>query len=198
MKKERLHPKRQRGSARTGALAASFVVTVSAAAGCKKTSSQNISIARDSDGKCRMHMAVSCPPNATCNPPPPMVIDCPANLARPDDPTPITRRPPGKETWLRRPPRIWVSEGKCTYAAEYFCAPPGDKAAGQCTEPPQPASIECSGGGDVGVAVTRKIATFTYKDISGVCHRVAPMDCTTGPYGGECDPPEGEVVACER
>src|SRR5690554_2857920 len=92
MKSAGLHRRNERGS-RKSALAASFVVTFAAqgAAGCKKQPAEqqvdvieagrrkepSRSIYRDPFGECRLAHEVSCPVGATCNPPPPLLIDCP-------------------------------------------------------------------------------------------------------------------------
>lgn len=175
-------------------LAASFVVVVPVSAGCRKTSAgdQNASasVYRAPDG-CRISHPMSCPPGASCNPPPPEPVDCPPSLRDAGDPEPVARRPKGKEDWLRVRPSLWVG-AQCTYQPEYFCAPPGKRD--QCTERGPIVTIPCKAKAeaDGGKSGTYELASFVYKDGLGECRRVPAMECTTG----RCDAPEGDVVTC--
>ncbi len=205
MKKE-THPRRTTRRSCKSALAASFVVTFAAhgAAGCKKQPVESgdppepprprvssASISPSPFGDCHLYENPSCPPNVTCNPPPPIVIDCPPDMRDAAEPA-VTRRPPGKEDWLRVKPRLWVSnQTTCMFEADYFCAPPGKPW--ECTERPKAISVPCTTD-DAGT--TRKLESFVYKDGLGVCRKVPATECTAGVRGSCEDLPEGEVVPC--
>src|SRR5438132_11262274 len=117
-------------------LAASFVVTVAVLPGCRKTGmapreTETASVWASPDGKCFLNVPQHCPANATCNPPPPPEIDCPASMRDAAAPPAITRRPAGQEDWVRVKPAVYGYAGSCQYTTESFCAPPGKPHA--CT-----------------------------------------------------------------
>src|SRR5262245_27097892 len=68
-------------------------------------------------------------------------VDCPKNLLRPGEAPPISRRPAGKESWVRVRPWLYFEAGKneCTYKPEWFCSPPG--AYAQCSATPASVSV---------------------------------------------------------
>ncbi len=188
------------------ALAASFVVTVAAlpSAGCKKTSvgdgtsgsgTETANVYRDSySGACHYTTPEHCPKNATCNPPPPREVDCPPNLRDAAvDPPAITRRPPGKEDWLRMQGSIWSADAtSCMVNHETFCAPPGKPIS--CTQN-ETQKVPCTKGtADAGQFVTSfQVASFVWKDVTGKCHKTEPADCISNK---RCEIPEGEIVPC--
>jgi hypothetical protein len=194
MEKHRAHRRRK-------ALATSFVITIGTAAagtvaeGCKKQGvdgheSNRTSLRRQSnDGECYLDQHISCPKNVSCNPPPPMRVDCPPELRDAGDPPAVTRRPPGKEQWLRVPAELWFLGKECQYRPEYFCPMP--PASGACTTP-ELVKVGCRNDPDAGA---RTIDAFAYKDGLGVCRKVAAGPCTIG-RRGDCLPPEGDPVPC--
>lgn len=175
-------------------LAASFVVVVPSAAGCRKTSGgphgESVSIYR-SGNECHLSHHFSCPRGVHCNPPPPARIDCPPSLRDAGEPEPVTRRPSGKEDWLRVKPALWVG-AQCTYNAEYFCAPPG--RPDECTSPGPAVTVPCKlqAQADGGPTGSYELASFVYQDGLGACRRVPAMTCSSG----RCEPPDGDVVPC--
>jgi hypothetical protein len=207
MKERRRQPRR--------VLAASFVVTVAAApsiAACKKTpltdgdppaGNESAYVNRREDGKCYMSVPEHCPKGASCNPPPPQQVDCPANMRDAGDAPGVARRPAGKEDWIRIPGGLsYMAPGKCSYMAERFCAPPGKPYT--CTPYPTGVEIKCSkiepdgGTPDSGrpwayVPTDFKVDPFTYKDGVGTCHQAPALDCSTG---RRCEIPETPVVPC--
>src|SRR5690606_19320466 len=122
---------------------------------------------------------VSCPKGASCNPPPPMQVDCPPDMRDAGDPPAVTRRPPGKEDWLRVTPRLWstTTGTTCNYQPEYFCAPPGKPY--ECTPHPKTVTVGCT----MGDAGTRQVDSFVYKDGLGACRKVPASECKPSPRG---------------
>jgi hypothetical protein len=188
-------------------LAASFVV-ISVMPGCKKMSGatdpeppreRSASIFRADNGNCELMVPISCPKNATCNPPAPEIIDCPPSHRDAGDPPSITRRPKGKEDWIRVRSHLYVGT-TCQYVAERFCAPP--PKAHECTSQPDYVTVPCAGivddgGVEAGEAGARapakyRVEPFVYKDGVGACHRVGALTCTTG----DCPLPEGDPAPC--
>jgi hypothetical protein len=186
---------------RSHKLAASFVVTVAALPACKKTSivdGEPTGVEATSigawDGKCTLNVPVHCPKGATCNPPAPDEIDCPPAYRDAAAPAPISRRPPGKESWVRVKPRLWAYDGRCWMVGERFCAPPPRPL--ECTTWPDQLEITCTRGtrgsdaGDGG-APAHRIESFVWRDGVGACHKVAAFECS-----GPCALPEGEIGPC--
>jgi len=204
MKKARPH----RPLRKSVSLAASFVVTVgataTATAGCKKSTVEgpnqgsSVSIFKRDDGTCHLSYNVQCPKDVMCNPPAPQQIDCPPDMRDAGDPaTPeITRRPPGKENWLRIPSKLWVGNDGCSFIPEGFCAPPKHPNAGQCTSR-ETLKVTCEGPDAGGVqATTRKVDSFIYKDGTGQCRKVPATECKKSRFGDGCPIPDGEPTPC--
>jgi hypothetical protein len=197
------------------------------------------------DGHCELIEPVQCPKGAPCDLPTPLIIDCPAHPgdagaganaganaggagadagaagAHAGAPAAPSRRPPGKEDWLRVRPHLWIGPRECAYEAERFCAPPGKPF--ECTPEAVRQSLSCSsviadagaGGepeaaGDAngepsGPAVTSapapakppptpryEVDSFVYRDGVGACHRVPKIICEVG----DCPLPEGDPAPC--
>jgi len=167
-------------------LAASFVVTVSASAsavagleGCRKqtvgggggddreSGNRSAYVFRAASGECLMSQPMSCPKNVSCNPPPPESVDCPVTHRDAGDPPPtVTRRPPGKEDWVRVRPRLYASQYGCSYNGESFCAPPGKPWA--CVDRLPPVTLKCAAVSvDAGVDAAETGARPSAAAISG-------------------------------
>jgi hypothetical protein len=192
---------------RAKTLAASFVV-ISVLPGCRKTMGhdpdpesardRSASVFRADNGNCELIVPMSCPKGASCNPPPPDIIDCPANKRDAGEPAGPTRRPPGKEDWLRVKPQLWVG-AQCEYVGERFCAPPGKPF--ECTAQSDRVTVPCAavppdGGVDASPAIASsryQLESFVYKDGVGACHRIAAMTC-----GTSCAAPEGDPAPCPQ
>ncbi|MCA9593565.1 MAG: hypothetical protein KC776_09655 [Myxococcales bacterium] len=77
--------------------AAAFVVTVSVS--CSPTpspqtpKSDGTRLERQADGSCLLTEEISCPPEASCNPPPPRRVNCDTREPVPDDPRPPRGQP---------------------------------------------------------------------------------------------------------
>ena len=219
--------KRARKAAR--ALQASLVVTVALAPACKPGATGGTSgdpssddgvyhVSRRPDGTCTLYQSMSCPKNATCNPPPPMEVDCPepapgeatvdAGIASKTKPPPT---PPGKQGWVHVRPHVWVSAPNCHYQPGRWC--PGDRMRGECTHDPA-VQVRCTFtdgdgglplGADAGYAafqgarVTLEPTVFKAQD--GRCFKSPelscqpPHACVDVPLAAEtpCEP--GAVVA---
>jgi hypothetical protein len=184
---------------RRKALATSFVITIGAAAasttneGCKKkgvgeSEGGGTTFQRERDGSCFLSYYAGCPKEGTCNPPPPMRVDCPPELRDASDSTVVRRRPPGKEKWLRVPPELWFVDKECKYRPEYFCPMPPAGDACTASEIVKVACTEADGG-------TRTVASFVYKDGVGTCRRIPAASCTPD-RRGECVLPEGDEAPC--
>ncbi len=129
------------------ALAASFVVTV-AASGCTPRSTTGTT-ATDAIGggpkaprgfssfpsslhrrgeRCTYMESGSCPSpesGGTCNPPPPITVECPPEA----DASPtakVTSRPAGKEKWLHALAELNVSKWGCSFQPARFCPAVGE------------------------------------------------------------------------
>ena len=187
-------------------MATSFVITISAGgvAGCRKQpvtppepeeTGESTSVYRaPTDDTCYRSVSERCPKGVMCNPPAPLLVDCPPDLRDASaDPPAVTRRPPGKEDWLRVTPQLWfVSEKEgCSYMPEYFCAPPTSKSA-ECTKQPERVKVRCNLGPDAG---ERGFEEFVYTDGLGQCHKVPATKCPPSPFG-RCKVPDGDVVPC--
>lgn len=200
-RKRHVEPRRGR------ALATSFVVTftsVQGLTGCtKKTAvepemeTSSASVYRGpADGRCYRTQSMRCPKGLSCNPPPPLEVDCPPKrYDAGSDPPPITRRPPGKEDWLRVTPQLVFLDDQrgCIYTPEWFCTPAESKVT-ECTAYPEALKVACSRDGDGG---TRRFEPFVYKDALGTCRKVLAGTCAPA-FSGRCAVTDGEVAACEN
>jgi hypothetical protein len=121
-------------------------------------------------------------------------VDCPKNLLRPEEAAPISRRPAGKEAWLRVRPWVYFDAAKneCAYKPEWFCSPPGSYA--QCTGTPASVSVACKRDA---AGKTLDVSSFVYTDGTGACHRVPAASCTLN-RRGLCEPADGEVIPCPK
>jgi hypothetical protein len=144
-------------------------------------------------GSCLLSSTPGCEPNQPCTGPA-LHVDCPENLLEPGDPKPVTRRPPGKEDWLRVRPWLYfeAAKNRCAYTGESFCAPPGKFA--QCTPAPAAVPVQCTKNAPAG---TLDIPSFVYTDGLGACHKVPATTCKLN-NRGLCDLPEGEIVPCSK
>jgi hypothetical protein len=185
-------------------LAASFVVTLAGGSSeaCKKESDTGGGDAdrgylsrRGED--CTYGQPEHCPKGAMCNPPPPMVVDCPASLldgqaeAHP-------ARPPGKEGWIRVAPRFGAYHTECYFTPAYFCAPP-DKPWSCASQEGKKLACTPLDGGDAGLTATRwKVDSFTYRDELGVCRVFPARECAANPPSpaDDCAATVGDVVPC--
>ncbi len=132
----------------------------------------------------------NCPPNARCNPPEPEEVDCPLGMGDASAPKKPTRRPPGKEDWLRISSYVAARNGECFFHDERFCAPPGQKM--ECTPYAKPLALKCAKvAGDGGGAERFAIESFVHTDILGQCHRLPKMECA-----GSCPVDDGTIVPC--
>ncbi|MBX3191275.1 MAG: hypothetical protein KF819_30035 [Labilithrix sp.] len=191
---------------RKNKLAASFVVTVSAlpviagASACRKTTVDpdpepaakrgTTGVYRNGD-TCYMSVPVSCPPGLACNPPAPPPVDCPPSHLDAGETAPPSKRPPGKEAWLRVKPHLYAASFGCSYTPEQFCTPAGSPH--ECLARGETVKVACTSIADAGP--TRfSLAPFTYKDGLGVCHEIPAMECGEGDCADAM--PEGRVVDC--
>jgi hypothetical protein len=148
---------------------------------CKKTAEppsqpETMTLQVGLDGRCFLHKPEHCAPGDSCDQPPPIQIDCPPNAGDAASPRP-TRRPPGKEDWVRAIPELVSFKGECTYSGEYFCAPPGKPP--ECTPMAASVKVSCTD-------------PFVWKDALGGCHQTSAQGCS-----GSCALPEGEPVPCD-
>jgi hypothetical protein len=179
-------------------LAASFVAVVASAGagGCTKTSGQaeprpesQSSIVVQPDGTCRLYQSMSCPENATCNPPPARELDCP-----PDQRSANSRvlpehdqRPPGKEGWLRFRESFWVGNATCSYTSDQLCPPLG--GSGTCIGA-KFKELPCPTQG--GVHLPRTVPAFEAERAAGSCVAYPEFSCSAA----GCQLPEPSFVAC--
>lgn len=201
-------------STRKTKLAASFVLTAAALpaaaglGGCRKQTvgegdgptandrSQPAHVSRVGDRCTMMVPTGGCPKGVSCNPPPPIDIDCPPEPdAGPSaDAGPAPARPAGKEDWLRVRPHLWASRYGCGYSPAYFCAAPPKPH--ECTVPPTPPTLKCTpaNGADAGTATSWTIDSFVANDGLGACRKIPSFECTSS----DCiaSMPAGEIVPC--
>lgn len=186
-------PTDQRERARAK-LAASFVVMVAGA--CTKSGAppeprpeSTASIVSLPDGSCRWHQSMSCPENATCNPPPPRELDCPPDK-RPENSRVLPehdRRPPGKEGWLRFHESFWVGNTTCSYTSDQLCPPIGQ--TGTCVGAK---SLEVPCPPEPGVHLPRTIPAFKAERAAGGCVLYPEFRCESG----GCELPAPAFVDC--
>lgn len=147
--------------------AASFVITVGSGCTPATTSPPNdpatgpqTGLQRQADGTCLKTYEVNCPPEATCNPPPPEVVDCDSGEPIPprerdlppidaagagaDAATGEGARPPRPDPGALPPPSgkpgtevVRRAEGTCWEITHVDC-PPNAKC-----NPPPPLQVEC-------------------------------------------------------
>lgn len=210
-------------------LAVSFVVTVAATMpGCKETRERldpggnrkvnNGSILTGGSTGCRYFQSVSCPENATCNPPPPREIFCPADkkLGGPSPSSAI----PIPAGWVRFKPQVYVhglkQAPKCSFSTDGKC--PVGETQGRCqhsrhknvpcaiiapdagaSSPDAAAAAEASAAdaaaSDAGSTKPRvRVESFLTRRIDNTCGRYPAFECT---WSGPCDPPKAKPEKCD-
>lgn len=194
-----------RGAHRPLGLAASFIVTVTASAGCRDAKEPDgngdtgqASILYRNDGHCYYSLSYPCPENVMCNPPPPITIECPEELrdgGPPSDPMAAT-----KDGWVRVLEHVGAWNGQCAFATDYFCPDPA-KTKGACETPPESLQLTCKqvpmdaapdqvpSGGKPG---WHYIDPFSATRAGGTCVRYAAFWCD-----GACDLPPPVRVDCK-
>jgi hypothetical protein len=146
---------------------------------------------------CRLMVSPSCPPGATCNPPPPMLIDCPPDKRAPGTAAAVDdARPPDKAGWLRVRPALYVSEQGCRYEVDRFC--PAPDSAGHCDDY-QSAVVPCQAPGAGPKAPPGKqgflhVPAFQAPRAAGGCFDYPALWCAPQ---RNCDLPKGRVGACQ-
>jgi hypothetical protein len=178
---------------RVATLAASFVATVATVPGCKSSSGgsggDKASLSQRGH-ECFYSVHVDCPPDATCNPPPPIPIECPPEMS--DGAAP---RGPVRAGSVRVREQLWAFQGKCTFASDYFCPHPA-QSQGACDERrTQP--VACQPFGDPaappgGEAGGHHVAAFVGKRADGTCSRYPAFWCQ-----GSCALPDPEAAPCD-
>jgi len=183
-------------------LAASFVATVAVTQGCKDGKSPDEvhtsppSLHQRADGSCSYMVGFSCPPEATCNPPPPMPAECPADMA--DGGARLDSSAPERPGWVRILPELGAYNGSCSFFSDYFCPHPG-KTEGACEQQPKqelscrfvPYDTKPDAIPEGGQPGWHFIERFTAKRAGGVCVRYDGFWCERG-----CDLPAGTHVDC--
>jgi hypothetical protein len=120
-----------------------------------------------------------------------IAVDCPKELRAPNDPPPVARRPPGKESTLRSPPGLSVWLTNCGFVGEMFCGPPPSV---ECTTP-DTRTLHCvQVGPALGNATRFQIAPFFYRDGVGHCHLTPTLTCAIRDQ--PCPVPETPEVEC--
>ncbi len=179
---------------RSSKLAASFVVVVAGA--CAKSAAPpeprpepQASITTQPDGSCIYYQSMSCPENATCNPPPPRKLDCP-----PDKRSENSRvlpehdqRPAGKEGWLRFQESFWVGNQTCSYTTDQLCPPSG--ASGACVGAK---SMELPCPAEPGGHLPRTVPAFKAERAAGGCVAYPEFRCETA----GCQLPAPAFIDC--
>jgi hypothetical protein len=109
------------------------VVTITALPACRERGGGHVGAAQRAasvrvDPAGRIYMqGHSCDEAATCNPPPPLAIDCPAE-DRLAEPTRDDYRPANRVGWLRVKESVAIVTGGCYFNSDHYCPP--TKAAG--------------------------------------------------------------------
>ncbi len=161
-----------------------------------------------SGDRCNYMESASCPSaesGGTCNPPPPIAVECPQEGGA--TPTTNTPRPAGKEKWLRALAQLNVSKWGCSFEPTRFCPPAGgyvqcDNMSAQtlscqiATENRDAGQTPRLDGGTMPKTPDGKdgwfyIEGFSYTDVWGKCRRVDARWCEER----KCTPDEG--VACD-
>jgi hypothetical protein len=151
---------------------------------------------------CLYAPASSCEPGRTCNPPPPMVIDCPRELVdAPSDPDRDDYRPPNRAGWLRIKEHLRADALGCFFDSDFYCPPthmdapcdPGKSEKLQCD--PLPSAEKDAGRGSP--AANRhewQIDSFVATRAGNRCMRYPAFVCD----GPSCALPEGDSVDCAQ
>lgn len=202
-------------------LSASFVVTLVGATGCKATQGgsgasgptdntpSKPSIFKGGDGSgCRYALPEHCPPDVSCNPPPPMYADCPPEMrgdAGEIPPASFTRdtetddfRPANRAGWIRIKRDFWGSQSGCYYTADRYC--PGPDQAGSCEEHVSQ-KVPCQAGPQPqaekpmpeGMRDPYWIPSFVGIRAGARCERYPAFWCDPS---SSCSLPKGELVDC--
>lgn len=207
---------------RTGrALSTSFVVTLAGASACKTTHGggsgatgptdpgESKPYISQGDGACQYMVPMHCPPDVSCNPPPPMTADCPPDM-RGDAGDPVAPsyardpevddfRPPNRRGWIRIKRQFWSSRAGCFYTADRYCPAPDQKGAcdGQVNQ-----KVPCQSGAEAkqaeqpmpeGMKDPWWIQGFVGARSGGRCERYPAFWCDPS-YN--CTIPKGELVDC--
>lgn len=135
----------------------------------------------DGSNECSLSANVSCPPMATCNPPPPTVGECAG--AGP--------RPAGWDDSLRIPSRFYAGRHGCSYTEDVLCPTPAS-GGGSCTEQVT-YELSCTVTAD---AETKKdritVPSFSFGNVLGECFTVDTFECEDG----LCALPEPRKIDC--
>lgn len=168
-----------------------------------KVSSWGPTIHTATPGQCRYMPGGSCEEGSTCNPPPPMEIDCPPEHRKDTDPKGShddvdDERPDDKKDWVRVKPGISVWNGKCQYLPARLCPMSGN--GGGCTSVERP-YVACTKPGDAGHPKPPKgkdthihVAPFQEKRAVSGCVDYPEFWCEER---RPCTLPKGERVACK-
>lgn len=130
-----------------------------------------------------MH-GTSCPSGATCNPPPPLVAECPASLR--DGGVAEGPERPGK---VRIKEQLWAHNGKCTFAPDYFCATPPAAGCEQSTS--QELSCRELSPKESAPRI-HHVDSFIARRADGTCTQYGAVTCRSG-----CELPVGKTVPCD-
>lgn len=204
-----------------GLLSASFVVTLIGASGCKATQTggsgatgptdevpRKPSIFKSEGEGCRYMLPEHCPPDVSCNPPPPMYADCPPEMRGDGGEPPAPSyardteiddfRPANRAGWIRIRREFWGSQSGCYYTADRYC--PGPDQKGNC-EDHVSQKVPCQAGPQPQAEKPMPEGMQDPYWIPGFVGARAGSRCERYP-GFWCDPshnctlPKGELVDC--
>ncbi len=206
---------------RTGrVLSASFVVTLAGATACKtphgggggasgpSDTSSKAFISKFEGDTCHYMLPEHCPPDVSCNPPPPMEADCPPDM-RGDaegldapsyqrDPAVDDFRPANRQGWVRIKRQFTGNSSGCFYTSDRYCpAPDGQGACEQpvsqkvpCQAGPQPQAEEPM---PEGMKDPYRVQSFVGARAGDRCERYPAFWCDPS---SDCALPKGELVDC--
>jgi hypothetical protein len=128
-------------------------------------------------GACSFEESVTCPPGATCNPPPPLDVDCEGKGG-------------ASAGQFHLPNSFFASEWGCTYQSDAICPTPA-AGGGSCSEQVL-LTLDCSMDKTAPKPRKIKIPAFSYPTAKGECFSVPAFECEEK----KCALPAPTKVAC--
>ncbi|MFO0552888.1 MAG: hypothetical protein U0271_31155 [Polyangiaceae bacterium] len=148
----------------------------------KTVGSEDYYSTRNEDGsQCFLNEDMSCPKNASCNPPPPVEGECAGHGTR----------PAGWENTMRIPSTFWAGQWGCSYTEEMLCPLP-KSGGGDCSEA-FTYTLSCTATPDPTTKKNHmKVPAFAYGNTMGECFFVEAFECEEG----SCALPEAKKIDC--
>jgi hypothetical protein len=143
-------------------------------------------VTHEAGGECWYRPAHICSTERPCDPPQPLLADCPPALRGHATADFDDWRPPSRSGWVRVRERLVVTDEACGTYADFYCPPPSHPTRTECDSPEfrQVACVVSPAGA--------RVQPFIVQRISTQCVRYPALDCERG----ECTLPRAEAVRC--